>query len=414
MTLIKNSFWNILAVVVPALIAIPALGVIARNLGVELFGIFTLIFALIGYAGIFDAGFSRAVVREVAVSNSKPVQIKKILSTALIVISSLSILPSCFLFFYAEELATILSVSEQSSQDVIVSFKILSLVIPVFLATLILFGYYEGVEKFKQLSIIRLVCNGLLSLLPLVAVLITPTIVSAVIGVLVARFLSFFILLFNIRCQLPADKLNYFDLKIFKRLISFGSWITVSNVISPIMVYFDRFILSSYSGAGHVAIYTAPAEIISKMLALPMAFGKALFPYLASRNDKLKSDKFSQQSVGVVLVSTLIIVLPIFIFAEDLILIWLGVSYDDSSVVLRVLLIGFIFNSMAQVPYTKIQASGNSKLTAIIHLFELVPYLLILVLLIERYSYVGAAMAWSLRVMVDFAILYFWASKNES
>ncbi|MCV5410012.1 flippase, partial [Escherichia coli] len=50
MSLIKNSFLNIVGYVVPTLVAIPALGYLARSLGAERFGIFTLAMALVVYA----------------------------------------------------------------------------------------------------------------------------------------------------------------------------------------------------------------------------------------------------------------------------------------------------------------------------------------------------------------------------
>lgn len=43
-----------------------AFGLIARKIGVELFGLYTLAMIFIGYASIFDAGLTRAVVREIA------------------------------------------------------------------------------------------------------------------------------------------------------------------------------------------------------------------------------------------------------------------------------------------------------------------------------------------------------------
>ncbi len=53
--MIKNSTWNILGVVIPSAIALPTMGVLSRLLGVEQFGLFTLAFAIVGYATLFDA-----------------------------------------------------------------------------------------------------------------------------------------------------------------------------------------------------------------------------------------------------------------------------------------------------------------------------------------------------------------------
>ncbi|MBN0009079.1 oligosaccharide flippase family protein, partial [Pseudomonas aeruginosa] len=71
MSLARNTFWNFLGVLIPSLAALPAIGYLARVLGVENFGLLTLSFAIIGYASIFDLGLSRAVIREVALSSDK-------------------------------------------------------------------------------------------------------------------------------------------------------------------------------------------------------------------------------------------------------------------------------------------------------------------------------------------------------
>ena len=67
---------------------------------------------------------------------------------------------------------------------------------------------------------------------------------------------------------------------------------------------------------------------------------------------------------------------------------------------------GFFFNSLAHIPFAEIQANGNAKLTALIHLLEVIPYLLLLFYLVEKYGVVGAAIAWSVRYTIDFFILF--------
>ncbi len=70
MSLIKNGLWNIGGYIIPAIVTIPALGVMGRVLGAELFGVFTLALAVVGYASIFDAGLTRAVIREIAIESN--------------------------------------------------------------------------------------------------------------------------------------------------------------------------------------------------------------------------------------------------------------------------------------------------------------------------------------------------------
>ena len=82
MTMLKNSTWNILGVVIPSLIALPTMGVLSRKLGIEQFGLFTLAFAIVGYATIFDAGLTRAVIRAVAMHHGNVEKNKSVIATA--------------------------------------------------------------------------------------------------------------------------------------------------------------------------------------------------------------------------------------------------------------------------------------------------------------------------------------------
>ena len=48
-----------------------------------------------------------------------------------------------------------------------------------------------------------------------------------------------------------------FDAVALRTSLSYGGWLTVTNVIGPIMGYFDRFVLSHLAGASVVAYYVA-------------------------------------------------------------------------------------------------------------------------------------------------------------
>ena len=66
---------------------------------------------------------------------------------------------------------------------------------------------------------------------------------------------------------------------------------------------------------------------------------------------------------------------------------------------------------MSLVPSTLIQASGNPKLTALFHLFELILYVFTLWWLAKNFGLIGAALAWVARQAVDLLLLHFAANK---
>jgi O-antigen/teichoic acid export membrane protein len=405
----KNTTWNILGLVVPSLIAIPSMAFMARILEVEKFGLFMLAFSLLGYAGVFDGGLTRAVIRAIAINDGDIEKDRVVIGTASWAVFALSCVASPLLYIFSDNLIGLLNVSDASIDDAGTAFKYLAFAIPPFLLSLIWFAYPEGTQNFLILNIYKTVSGTVIAALPVLALVYEPTLTSAIKGMLAGRIIS--LGLAFIPCA-KSFKRNFFGFQwqALKKLLAFGGWITFSNIISPLMVYADRFILSNIVGAQVVAFYTAPSEAIARMSIIPGAVSRTIFP-LFSKLQNRSSSVASQAFKGLLIVSILMAV-PVFIFAESIINLWLGAAYGkESSTILRILLVGFLFNSMAQIPFSQIQAHGHARITAMIHISELLPYVGILFALVYFYGLTGAAIAWSLRVAADFFILSHYARK---
>ncbi|CAI6187877.1 flippase [Escherichia coli] len=415
MSLIKNSFLNIVGYVVPTLVAIPALGYLARSLGAERFGIFTLAMALVGYAGIFDAGMTRAVIREIAIYRNDFLEKKRIASTAVFFVLCLGIVGTALMFFLSFKISNILNVSKIYEQEVAVSLKILSFSIPIFLVNQIWLAVLEGEEKFFNVNVQKWISSSLLAGLPaLMLIMYKTSLVGAITGLLIGRILALLVnIIFSYKFIFSSG--IRFHRYIFARLIRYGGWITISNIISPVMSYFDRFIVSYLSGAHVVAFYSAPAEAVSRLSIIPAALSRAVFPKLSSaKND---NEKKVNLKLSYILLSTVCgpIVLICFLFSEHILALWLGENFKGlPSLILRILLIGFLFNCFAQIPFTLIQAAGKSKVTASLHMSELFPYLILLFVFVKYYGIIGAAIAWTSRMIVDSLILFYLSQKIRS
>ena len=173
------------------------------------------------------------------------------------------------------------------------------------------------------------------------------------------------------------------------------------------MSYFDRFIVSNIIGAKSVGFYSAPSEMVNRLTNIPWALARALFPKLSSA--KTVNEKRQNEFIAYALMTCTCLPIVFFgaLFAHFILNVWVGATYaDKSSTILQILLIGFAFNAYAQIPFATIQASGKAKITAIIHCIEIVPYLALLYWMINHYGLVGAAVAWTMRVIIDFIILF--------
>lgn len=406
MKLIKDSLWSLLSVIIPAILAIPVFSIIAKQVGLELFGIYTLSFAIIGYASIFDLGLSRALTREIAMNIGNNDIIKQETNTAFTLIVILSVIAGVLVFATSSMLVSLIGVSAKYYHDVLVGIKWLSASLIMLLINNIWWAYFEGFSQFKTLSIVKICANVLIIILPCLAMQLSPTFTMLMLGLFFARLIvligSYFWLNKHFKIALTYHK----DSAI--RLFNFGGWFTVSTVIGPIMVYFDRFMLSYMLGAKSVAFYTAPSELVVRMLSLPSAVGRTLFARLSNtpKGNEHIIYWLSMASLGLM---TIIIAAPLFIFAEPLLVLWLGEAFrDEPAKVFRILLIGFVINSIAQIPFANLQAKGQAKLIAMLHCAETFPYLILLYILTSKYGLIGVAWSWTLRTLVDTLILLYF------
>nr|WP_308437818.1 flippase [Acinetobacter seifertii] len=315
------------------------------------------------------------------------------------------------LVLFSNNLISFLKVSEDKVIDVGKAFKILGLTLPIYLLNQIWLAYLEGHEKFANLNIQRTVTSIFLAVLPLLMCLIHPTLLNAVVGLLIGRIISLSIT-FSICKKMILESGIIFYKETFIRMMKFGGWLTVSNIISPIMVYFDRFVVSNMIGASKVAFYSAPAEGVARLVNIPFALSRALFPKLSNSQNKDEKKKLEKQSYILISIICLPIVIFGIVFSKFIMVTWMGVSYGSQAAnVLCILLIGFYFNSLAQIPFSVLQAKGKSKATALIHAIEIFPYLVLLFYMTYHLGLIGTAIAWSVRMGVDLILLFVLSRK---
>lgn len=404
MKIIKNSVYNIAGYLIPGILSIPILGYMARELGVERFGLFSIILAIVGYASIFDVGITRSVIREIAIYKKNNDEVLKILSTSIIIVLLLGSIAGLMIGIFNSEIAGLLNVSHLIVNDFVKSLIVVAFSIPLYLLTQVWCSLLEGKEEFLNLNIYKTYSGTLVVLLPAIALLVDSTLTSAIIGLLIARFLSFFLIQWY--CREYSIKFKFYK-DVFDRLIKFGGWVAVSNLISPLMSYFDRFILANKMGSAVVGFYTAPSEAISRVGMLPSAIARTIFPMLSSR--EANSQQIKKLSYILIFICVVPVSCFLAYFSKEIMTIWLGNEYAlHSFVIFQILLLGLVFNSIAQIPFTSIQSKGKSKTTAILHLCELFPYLFLLYYLIEKYGLIGAAWAWAIRMLVDLLLLLFF------
>jgi O-antigen/teichoic acid export membrane protein len=193
------------------------------------------------------------------------------------------------------------------------------------------------------------------------------------------------------------------------RLLQFGGWVTVTSFVSPVMVILDRFIIGAIDGAKSVTYYTIPFGLAQRTTILSSALTSAIFPRLAAMRREDEQRLALEAIRTLITVMTPLTVLGI-LFIDPFLSWWISPELAERSALTgQIILAGWWVNALARVPFAQLQARGRPDIVARCHIVELLPYLTLLYVGIHLFSLVGAALAFSLRVAVDFLLLSHFA-----
>lgn len=412
--LARNTIWNLIGQLIPLVVGMVTIPLLVRGLGVDRFGLLSLVWIIIGYFNLFDLGLGRALTKLVAdrLGNNDYQSIPSLVWSALFLMLMLSGAGGLTILVLSPWLVhSALKIPAALQIETLHSFYLLAASLPIVIITSGLRGILEAQQRFRVLTIIRIPTSvfsfaGPLLVLPFSHKLL-PVIVVLVVGRLVgcaAHLIACFHFMPSLRRGIVLHRATMLP------LFQFGGWMTVTNIAGPILVYMDRFLIGALVSVSAIAYYTAPFDAILRLTILPGAAVGVLFPAFAVSmvQDPARVTLLLRRGTKYVFLAIFPIILIIVSFAPEFLRWWLGSAFaENGSAVLRWIAAGVFINSLAQLPFVLIQSAGRPDITAKVVMAELPVYLAALWLLTKKFGIEGTAIAWTCRITVD-AILYFF------
>ena len=410
----KNTMLNMVGQMVPMAVGLVTIPCMIRQLGTDRFAVITIAWMLIGYFSLFDMGLGRALTQLVAekIGKNEHGDIPGIFWTSMSLMLMFSVVGAVCLALFAPYLVhDVLKVPALLQSETISTLRIMAISIPFVILTAACFGILTAYHRFDIINTIRIPMGSFTFAAPLIILPFSNNLVH-IVGLLSCGRLFFFVVHLYYCLKIVPDLRTgiVIDRSIVNPLFRFGGWMSVSNILGPLMVYFDRFLIGSIISITAVAYYTTPYEFITKLWIIPAALMNVLFSAFASiyaENPSYAVTIF-HRAVKYLLLSIYPIVFVIVVLAHWGFSIWLGGAFADNSYrVLQWLAIGVFINCLAQVPFSFLQGVGRPDVVAKLHVLELVFYIPSLWLLVKLYGITGAAVAWSARVSVDTTLLFY-------
>jgi len=406
----RNTVINVAGGGVSILVTLATVPAYLSVIGLERYGVLALAWMLLGYFGLFSFGLGRATSHKIAqLANASPSERNEVFWAALWLNMLFGLLGAVLLlpvgYFAFDMISDLTSPMSMEARQVL---PWIAISVPVATVSGVFVGALQGRERFVEINVIGSAGSVLMSVLPLIVALFHgPELKWLVAASLASRVLTSALLFYCCRFSVPALRPCLPRLALSRELLSFGGWITVANVVTPLLATFDRFIIASTIGAAAVSQYIIPFNLLSRIWILPDGLTNTLFPKFSLSGGGSQTAVLKLKSMRALMLVLTPLVLVGISAIEPFLILWVGFNVSTySAPVAHMLFFGFWINSLARLPYVSLQAQGRPDEIAILSLIEVPPYALALFLGLYWAGIKGAAIVWTIRVALDAIILF--------
>lgn len=400
--LLCNSLLNLMGQVVPLLVGVATVPLIVRGLGPERFGLLSIAWVVLSYSAVFDLGLGRASTKFVAeaLARGERERVSSIVAAAVTAQGILGVVGGLIFVLAAPVLVSAwLKVPAPLMAEATEAFRLLGLAVPLVMVSGSLSGALQGAQRFDLVNAVQVPATVGVYLAALMGAWLGLGLVGVIALIVLLRAFAVVGLLLTYTRYLAG--FQPFPASMFRALFSFGGWVSVSNLIIPITVYSDRFLIATFgdmSAAGH---YVASYELANRiLLVVPAAVSIALFPKLTnnlSADDLPAFLTLSKRAWEYLIIALVPMGITCSAFASEILAVAFGGQYVMDAPVFRILTVAAVLNGLAYVPFTVAMAAGRPDVIAKYHIVELPLYMVIAILLVQRFGIIGAGVAWWLR-----------------
>jgi O-antigen/teichoic acid export membrane protein len=415
----RYTAYNLFGQVVPLVAGVVAIPIIVRTLGDVRFGLLALMWAIVGYFSTLDLGLGRATTRFVAeaLGRDDGRRAREVAGFTAAGQTLLGVIGAGLLAVATPWLVSgLLRVPPELRHEAERAFRWLALSVPFVVLSLNLRATLEGARRFDLTNLIRAPSGVLAFAIPAIAGSLGVSLAGIVALLLALRIVTCAATWFAIRVALPGFRWVLRPSRdVMELTLRYGGWVTVANVVGPILTYLERFVLGAVAGVGAVAYFAAPFEAVTRLLILPASLAGGLLPVVSvplNEERRVETGRLLGRAVRALWVLLGAAALMVMLFSGPLLRLWLGPAYAARGATsLAILAAGTLVLGLAHIPGTFLYGQGRPDLPAIFQLIELPIYVALAWWCVRSYGVTGAALAWTLRATLD-AVLLFAAARH--
>ena len=353
---------------------------LVRTLGIEQFGFFAFITSVISYFRlIIDYGFNLTATRDIAVNQYNHGQLIQIFNSVIIIKFFLFLISALIL------LSITIFIKKFESHQLLYFLAFMTLAGETFLPL----WFFQGMEDMKYITAIS-TFSKLIYTLFIFYLINQPSdiykifLINSITNILISLHALRTI---KIKYNIYFEKQSYITIWQY----TYNTWsIFVSNISISLYTISATFILGIFTNNTIVGYFSAAEKIIHAFKILTTPISQALFPYV--NKNKQRDLNFTWKLSKYIFISTGLLSILIFIFAQDIIFFLMGKTYTNSIILLKImsplpLLIGLsnLFGIQTMLSFGKTKAFSKILFTGAIFGISLSLFL------VPNYHHIGSA-----------------------
>ncbi len=348
---VRSGMYNLAGFAASSLYMILIVPVALHFLGIESYGLWTMILALAGYLGLVDLGLSTSFVTYLArfIATGDYDRAARVVHSGLGFYGAVTAVMMGICLVGADPVFRLLRIADQ---DMATSRTALFLAVGGFFVTSVAGVYGSVLTSIQRVDALNAVIIGSMAV-RFAAIVASLSAGYGVAGLLVAEIVvTLFtvpILILLIRRQLPGLPFSWrgYDHALMKTLLRFGLHLQVSRLADMVQQQWDKLLLKPFLGFSAVSMYDFGSRPAGRLRLLPLTAIASLVPAISALDARDDQERIHAAFVRGTRYLAMIAA-PMFgiaiAFASPLIALWLGPGYSQAAWTLRLLSIGLFVN----------------------------------------------------------------------
>jgi len=382
---------------------------IISKLGVQRFGVWSLVLAVTSYLGLFDLGFGVSVVKYISEYDAKEEHhtINSLVSTGFLFQLILASAIIALIWAFRDPVLHLFRVSPETYGEA----RFVLLIAAAVLAFSNTFGVFRAIMDGLQ----RMDVTNLITVATSV-----PNIIGTVVwlelgyglrGLVINQGIIFMLATISLAVYthklLPQFRLSprFLSLAGLRELLGYGVKVQVTNLGALVNLQTNKILVGHFLGLGLVAFYELGFKIAYTVISLPMLLISAVIPAaseLGAKGDKERlHELYRRGSKYLVLLAA-----PLAFFtissARSIMQAWMGAGYERSVLVIQLLTLGFFINLLTGVGTTMGRGIGRPEYETRYALVTMTLHPALGILLILWIGFVGALVASVLAIAIGY------------